>query len=418
MKTAKDWIGQTNVYEVNIRQYTPEGTIRAFRPHLPRLRAMGVDTLWFMPLTPIAALNRKGVLGSPYACSAYTGINPEFGTEADFKALVDEAHHLGFKIIIDWVANHTGWDHVWTMKHPEWYKKDTAGGFLRAAGMDDIIELDFTNASMRKALIAAMRFWVEAFEIDGFRCDLASWVPLAFWLEAKEALDRVKPLFWLAEADALDHPDYMQVFDAAYSWTWMHQTESFYRDKAPFSRILPILHRYREAPGMPAWFTSNHDENTWNGTEYEKYGEAAPMLAVFSVLYPGLPLLYSGQEIPNNKRLAFFEKDELDWDAPLSLSDFYTRLLTLQRSHPALHFGAGHQRVYSSADEQVLCFLRSGGDKEVLTLLNFSAQTIWLDLYDRSASGRYTDLFTEEEVDLTKQRSFRLGPWGYRVLVR
>ena len=191
--SAPAWAHQTNIYEVNIRQYTGQGTFNAFLPHLPRLKDMGVKTLWFMPVTPISEKNRKGELGSYYACSDYTSINPEFGTLADFKNLVKESHLLGFKVIIDWVANHTGWDHRWTREYPDYYKWDhTTNDFKIASGMDDIIELNFENPETVAAMIASMKFWVEECDIDGFRCDLASWVKLDFWEQARPALETMK----------------------------------------------------------------------------------------------------------------------------------------------------------------------------------------------------------------------------------
>jgi alpha-amylase len=263
-----DWAHSTNVYEVNLRQYTEAGTFNAFALELPRLKAMGVQTLWFMPITPIAQLNKKGTMGSTYACSDYTSINPEFGTMDDFKALVKKAHEMGFKVIIDWVANHTGWDHVWTKTHPEYYKKDSTGNFNKASGMDDIIELDYNNPDLRKAMIDAMEFWVNECDIDGYRCDLAFWVQLDFWKEARTALEKVKKLFWLGEFDALEKPEYMQVFDASYTWTWMHQSEEYYKEKIDLDSLRNVLERYDTAGGnnkMKLWFTSNHDENSWNG---------------------------------------------------------------------------------------------------------------------------------------------------------
>ncbi len=346
MSIDKEWMQQTNVYEVNVRQYTPEGTFNAFALHLPRLKNMGVQTLWFMPITPIAQKNIKGTIGSPYACADYASINPEFGTLDDFKNLVAKAQGIGFKIIIDWVANHTGWDHVWTVDHPDWYKKDGAtGDFKRASGMDDIIELDFSNQAMRTAMIDAMRFWVVECGIDGFRCDLAFWVQLDFWVEAKNELEKTKKLFWLAEADSIDHPDYMQVFDASYTWAWMHKTEAFCKQQFSFNDLLHLLHQYLHTPGMKAWFTSNHDENSWNGTEYEKYGYLAKALAVFSCTWPGIPLIYSGQELPNNKRLAFFDKDEIEWSEDVLLHQFYKTLLTFHATQPALQASVPVDRI-------------------------------------------------------------------------
>ena len=392
----KEWIRKTNVYEVNIRQYSQEGTFNAFVKEMPRLKDMGVQTLWFMPVTPIAQRNKKGTLGSYYAAADYTSINPEFGTLDDFKNLVNEAHRLGFKIIIDWVANHTGWDHVWTTEHPEYYERDSTGDFKRAYEMDDIIELDFNNRQMRQAMIDAMKFWVTETGIDGFRCDLAFWVELDFWIEAKNELDKVKELFWLAELDPVEHPDYMQVFDAAYTWLWMHKTREFYQQKHTFSFVEHILHQYQQLPGIKTWFTSNHDENSWNGSEYEKYGDAAPALAVLSCTWPGIPLLYSGQELPNLKRLEFFEKDVIEWTGTYQLHDFYKTLLTLHATHPAL--GADDKtapvhRLRTNADEHVLAFVRRNGAKEIFTVLNFSPYHIQLSIESDGISRSYKDVF-------------------------
>ena len=309
-----EWINTTNVYEVNLRQYTKEGTFNAFAKSLPRVKAMGVETIWFMPITPIAQKNKKGSLGSYYACSDNTSINPEFGNLADFKSLVKEAHAMGMKVIIDWVANHTGWDHVWTKTHPEYFEKDTVtNDFKIASGMDDIIELDYTNPDLRKAMIDAMEYWVRECDIDGYRCDLAFWVELDFWLEARAAVEKVKTIFWLAENDGIDNPQYYQAFDACYTWKWMHETEAFYKKHKDLSKLDSLLHQYdtvaSKSDAMKLWFTTNHDENSWNGTEYEKYGLAAKALAVFSFTWDGIPLIYTGQELPNNKRLQFFEKD-------------------------------------------------------------------------------------------------------------
>ncbi|MDO5615600.1 MAG: alpha-amylase family glycosyl hydrolase, partial [Cruoricaptor ignavus] len=191
MELPSEWKKNTNIYEVNIRQYTEEGTFKAFETHLPRLKEMGVKTLWFMPITPIAQKNKKGTLGSQYAAQDYTSINPEFGTMEDFKHLVNEAHKMGFKVIIDWVANHTGWDHVWTKTNPDFYLKDPkTGDFQIASGMDDIIELDYSNPKMREAMIDAMKFWVKETNIDGFRCDLAAWVEVDFWQQARPEVEK------------------------------------------------------------------------------------------------------------------------------------------------------------------------------------------------------------------------------------
>jgi glycosidase len=412
----------TTIYEVNVRQYTPEGTFNAFLPALPRLRDMGVETLWFMPVTPIAQKLKKGQLGSYYAAADYTSINPEFGTMDDFRHLVKEAQSQGFKVIIDWVANHTGWDHVWTVEHPGYYKIDAStGDFLRASGMDDIIELDYTNPALRKAMIEAMRFWIVETGIDGFRCDLAFWVELPFWIEAKAELEKDKKLFWLGELDPLDHPDYMQVFTAAYSWTWMHRTEEFYKNHLPLSALTEVLDRYRQVPPMQAWFTSNHDENSWNGSEYEKYGEGAKALAVFSCTWPGLPLIYSGQELPNKKRLAFFEKDLIGWNGNYELHGFYKLLLDLHKHHPALHGSeqeAPLHLVRTSTPAHVLAYLRKKEENEVLVFLNLSRNEVHPIIGEDALKGKFENLFDKSVVDFDETKELYLKPWDYLVFVK
>jgi len=417
-----DWIHNTDVYEVNIRQYTSEGTFNAFARELPRLKEMGVSTLWFMPITPIAQKNKKGSLGSPYACSDYTSINPEFGTLEDFKALVKLAHSMGFKVIIDWVANHTGWDHTWTTTHPDYYKQDSStNDFKIASGMDDIIELNYNNPELRKAMIAAMLYWVKECDIDGYRCDLASWVNLDFWLEARTELEKTKTLFWLAESDPIDHPNYYQAFDACYTWAWMHKTEDFYKTDQDLHKINTVMHQYNSIENqldIPLWFTANHDENTWNGTEYEKYGDAAKALAVFSFTRNGIPLIYSGQELPNLKRLKFFDKDVIEWNGKYQLQDFYKTLLTLHKNNPALKTADSAAITYdlwNSTPDNVIAFIRKNGDREVLVLLNLSKQAVHCTIKDDHLTGKFTDVFNKVPADFTIVKNFDIQPWQYLV---
>lgn len=414
----QDWIKHTNIYEVNLRQYTPEGTINAFAAHLPRLSDMGVETLWFMPITPIAQKNKKGSLGSYYACSDYTAVAGEFGTLDDFKALVEKAHSMGFKVIIDWVANHTGWDHRWTVEHPDWYERDEeTGDFKKASGMDDIIELDFKNPALRRAMIDAMAFWIRETNIDGFRSDLAFWVELDFWLEAKPELEKIKPLFWLGELDSMDNPEYMQVYDAAYTWKWMHKAEQFYKGQTSFRDLWQVLHHYQEIPGLKAWFTANHDENSWNGTEYEKYGEMAKALAVFSCTWPGVPLLYSGQEAPNHKRLQFFEKDVIDWGAGCLLHQFYQTLFRLKKENQALATDAAVSVLLTDEEQRVFAFRRWAGEAEVAVILNFSGQERTAYLNGRM-QGRLTELFDGRTADFSANEGVLLPAWGFAVFTR
>ncbi|MER3497790.1 MAG: 1,4-alpha-glucan branching protein [Chitinophagaceae bacterium] len=417
-----EWSHSTNIYEVNLRQYTPEGTINAFAKHLPRLKNMGVKTLWFMPITPIAQKNKKGSLGSYYACADYTAVNPEFGTLEDFKKLVKQTHEMGFKVIIDWVANHTGWDHVWTKQHPEYYKHDSAtNDFKIASGMDDIIELNYKNPQLVKAMIDAMKFWVKECDIDGFRCDLAFWVELPFWKKARKELDAIKPLYWLGELDPLEHPEYMGTFDAGYTWTWMHKAKDFYQHQQSIASLDTVLHKYDSLGDqtMRTWFTSNHDENSWNGTEYEKYGEMAEALAVFSCTWNGIPLIYSGQELPNKKRLKFFEKDPIEWKEKLELEDFYQKLLTLHSTNPALAAGDASistYRIHTADDKHVFCFLRKKGEHKVLVVLNLSKNKLKdLKIENDLVKENFTELFTGAGKNFSADNKISLEAWQYLV---
>ena len=412
------WLANTNIYEVNVRQFTKEGTFNAFVQHLPRLKKMGVEVLWFMPITPIAQEKRKGSLGSQYACMDYTSINPEFGSILDFKNLVKTAYSMGFKVIIDWVANHTGWDHVWTRSHPEYYLKDDAGNFKTASGMDDIIELDYSVPALRKAMIEAMQFWISETNIDGFRCDLAAWVCLDFWQEARLQLEITKPLFWLGEFDELDNPDYGTVFDASYSWAWMHATKEFADGKKNLTDLWSLLKRYNDLgdSGMRAWFTSNHDENSWNGTEYEKYGKLALPLAVFSATWNGVPLMYNGQELPLLKRLQFFDKDMIPWEADCLLNTFYTKLLQLKKSNNALRGSDNNVATHiieTNEPDKVMCYVRVNGNHMVFVIINLSDEHIQLEMKLNNFKGAYFDVLTNQEIKI--ESSVVLDEYGFQV---
>jgi alpha-amylase len=417
--TKATWLHNTNIYEVNLRQYTPEGTINAFLPHLPRLKKMGVHTLWFMPITPIAQKNKKGTLGSYYACASYTNVAPEFGTLTDFKNLVHQAHQMGFKVIIDWVANHTGWDHEWTTTNPDYYEIDTTTHTFKACnGMDDIIELDFNNPNLRQAMIDAMLFWLRECNIDGFRCDLAFWVPLDFWLQARTAIDaQYQNLFWLAECDATSDSAYFAAFDACYSWKWMHESTELINGNKDVPQVVEeILKPLAQICGnqhLPLWFTTNHDENSWVGTEFEKYGNHAKAMAVFSFTWNGLAMLYSGQELPNTKRLQFFDKDVIPWKNEYQYADFYAELLQLKANNKALHAPNAQVQTHilQQPNNRVLAYVRVHPQTQVLVVLNFSNQPQQVQLPTNILTGFYKDVFSNTVVDVTD--NLQLEACGY-----
>ena len=407
-----DWAKDANIYEVNIRQYTPEGTFVAFAKHLPRLKEMGVEILWLMPVSPISCEVRQGTLGSYYACSSYTEINPEYGSLKDFKSLMREAHQLGFKIIIDWVANHTGWDHHWTKEHPDWYMKDAEGNFTEENGWHDVIDLNYGVKEMRLAMIDAMKYWIKECDIDGFRCDMAHLVPLDFWKEARTACEEIKKIFWLAECEVVE---YHAVFDVSYAWAWMHATEKFVKGNASLNDVRNVLHDYSQYPqgAQKLFFTSNHDENSWNGTEYEKYGDAAKAFAVFTSVWNGLPLIYSGQELPNYKRLKFFDKDQIEWNANIALHNFYKTLLTLHKNRAVAE---GETFILPTDNNNLMAFIRKKENDVVLVLLNLSAEEkIHITVEHEWLNGSFQNVFSGLIFSFKQKESFELMGNDYLV---
>lgn len=414
---AVAWSNGTNIYEVNIRQYTKEGTFKSFQDHLPRLKEMGVEILWLMPITPISQEKKKGSLGSYYACSSYVEINPEFGNKDDFRDLVNEAHKLGFRLIIDWVANHTGWQHEWT-KNDGWYIKNAKGDFTEIHGWGDVIDLNYESEEMQTAMIEAMKYWVGEFDIDGFRCDMAHLVRLDFWHKTRNACETIKSLFWLGECD---QDNYSEVFDATYAWRWMHATETFVKDANKWPDIKEALSQYRDLPrqAQKLYFTSNHDENSWNGTEYEKYGmPLAKNLAVFSCLFPGIPLIYSGQELPNYKRLLFFDKDEIDWSSHSKpqLQDFYQTLLAVRKKNKAFELDAQFTEI-QDYDKAYGFFLEKENHK-AMVIFNFStSEKLKINYTNDELPGDYYQLFSGITFRLKKEETFEILPNDFLVYV-
>lgn len=414
------WIATTNIYEVNIRQYSTEGTFNAFAKALPRLKDMGVETLWFMPIHPIGKINRKGTLGSYYSIMDFKGVNPEFGTAADFKNLVQLAHDAGMKVIMDWVANHAAWDNVWTKDHPEYFVRDDAGNFLPPYDWTDVIQIDHTNEAEQLAMIDAMQYWVTEFDIDGFRADLAHLTPLDFWKKARTIIEPIKPdLFWLAESEEIN---YHEVFDASFTWEWMHITENFYKGNVNLNSLYDVLKKYEtDFPDTAyrMYFTSNHDENTWNGTEYEKYGDMAKALAVFSCTCNGIPMIYSGQEMPNHKRLKFFEKDSIDWSGDYLLHDFYKTLLTLKKNNPALRAADAAVTTFhliTKGAKNIMAYLQKNDQDAVLVFLNLSNEKCSFKIKDSIVNGTYTNVFNKAAINLKEGSFIQMQPWDHLVL--
>ena len=387
------WSRSANIYEVNVRQYTPEGTLNAFAAHLPRLHQMGVDILWFMPIHPIGKLKRKGKLGSYYAVSDYKAINPEFGKLKDFKALVQQAHELGMKVIIDWVANHTAWDHEWVKQHPEWYLKNDKGqihSYRYHNGTDvedwtDVVGLDYSQKTLWTAMIQAMQYWVKEADIDGFRCDVAHLLPLKFWQQARAKLEAQKPLFMLAESDDATLHD--EAFDMTYDWALQDVLKKIAKGQADLRDLQTYLaSTANDLPkdGYRMTFTANHDTNSWHNHDAAHFGEAFAAMAVIAATLPGMPLVYGGQESGLNKMLPFFEKDTIDWQN-FKHEKLYAHLLAMKKKHPALHNGASGApvEVFDVENHHVLAFRRQKGINVVSVQVNMSGQNQSFNLHGK-----------------------------------
>jgi glycosidase len=417
-----DWSRNLSIYEVNVRQYSADGDFKGFESHLPRLREMGVGILWFMPIHPIGEEKRKGTLGSYYSVKDYYGVNPEFGTLDEFKALVDRIHGMGMYVIIDWVANHSAWDNPLTIEHPDWFMRDSRGNFFPPVpDWSDVIDLDFNSPELRDYMIAAMRHWVEEVDVDGFRCDVAGMVPIDFWNRAREELEQVKPVFLLAEAE--EPRLHRQAFDMSYGWRVYHLMNAIAKGTKTSADI--DAHLYQEARLYPRsayrmYFTSNHDENSWNGTVFERLGESAEVFAVLASTLEGMPLVYSGQEAGLDHRLEFFEKDLIEWREH-EFGELYSVLQNLKKENRALwngEWGGPLIRVRTSEDNAIFAFVREKGEDKVFAALNLSGEMHTFRLEGTVFVGNYRDLFSGQAVALAKKERLILGPWQYRVLVQ
>jgi glycosidase len=411
------WIMQGNIYEVNIRQYTPEGTLVAFEKSLDRLKEMGVQTLWFMPINPISRLDRKGALGSYYAVSDYTAFNPEYGTIDDWKDLVKKAHGMGFKMIIDWVPNHTGADHPWLKNHPGFYVKDSTGKPAVPFDWTDTRQLDYKNTEMQDSMIASMKYWLVDTDIDGFRCDVAWNVPGSFWTKCTGELKKIKKdLFMLAEGDkSYLHPC---GFDATYPWEMFHMMVNIAKGTRVASALDSVVNKYDTAyppNALELYFTSNHDENSWNKADYATMpGPIHAPFAVFTqTMYHTVPLIYSGQEEPFLDSLSFFYKDTITFKN-YRRAKFYKTLLELRKNNPALASNASFKKVVAGNEKALYAYVREADGKKVLVILNLSPVAQTVKVTDASLHGEPYNVFMGVKEPLT-DKEWQIEPWGYVV---
>ena len=425
--TAQD-MAEGILYEVNIRQFTNEGTFNAFAKELPKVKELGVNILWLMPTYPISTTKSKGPLGSYYAVSDYKGVNPEYGTLEDLKALVDQAHALGMYVIFDWVPGHTGWDHVWIEQHPEYYLKNEAGEIIdpidprtgESFGWTDVADLDYDQPTMRAAMKEAMLYWIKEVDIDGYRVDQAYAVPMDFYEDTFAAMREIKPVFLLGETDA-NHPggmEHLANFNASYDFPGHHLTKDIVhghktvKDYAAHRENFILKH---DPSHLLLNFVSSHDENAWAGTVDELYGDAAHAMMALNYAAPGLPFLYSGVEYDLNKRLLFFEKDSFPRVAGETFQ-LLKQLGELKRTHPALNAGAEAGKftpIATSLEDKVLAFERSKAGDTIVFIANMSKDHIG---FTSPYNGEFKRFFDEKPKRLSFSYEYRMKPWEFWIL--
>ncbi len=417
--TFPEWARNQVIYEVNLRQYSPGGTLSEFRQHLPRLKELGAGILWFMPLQPVGIKNRKGSLGSYYSIRNYCELDTAYGTMDEFIALVNEIHSMGMYVILDWVANHTAWDHHWVEEFPAFYRRNELGEVHPPfPEWEDVIGLDYTNRDLRNEMIESMKFWLKTADIDGFRCDMAMLVPTDFWNGARYELETVKPVFMLAEAEQRDLTE--EAFDVLYNWNLMHVWDDIAKGKYTADEI-----RWRvpsEITDFPEGadnmlFISNHDENSWNGSEIERLNFGLEAFAVLIFTLPGMPLIYSGMEAGNYRRLEFFDKDCIEWKQD-KMAALYTKLAHLRMHNPALWSlqpKTDFQILTTDREDKILFFKRESSGNKVLVVVNLSEEHLDFQLTGLGFQGNYTDVIHEIAVILGDTPCLSLEPWGYKV---
>ena len=422
------WAYDATIYELNTRQLTEEGTFAAAEALLPEIKESGVDIIWIMPIQPIGELTRKGTLGSYYSIIDYCAFNPEFGTRADFEKFLATAHKLGMKVILDWVANHTAPDSEWT-KNDGWHYRDSLGNLMVQYDWTDISKLNYDNQDMRAAMKQAMHWWMDTIGIDGFRCDVAGEVPTDFWNDAMAEIRAKHPdMFTLAEDEAKAQELTETAFDMYYGWELHHLMNEVAQGKKTvedlwgyFAKVDTTIRH--EAIRMN--FTSNHDENSWNGTEFEHMGDATDLFAAFTYVAPGMPMIYTGQMSGNHHRLEFFEKDLIDRVENAPQKALYKGLNTLRAKNFALwsnEIGAPMVRLAADNDKVFACVRQAVCPKNnkantVLAIMNMSAepQTVTLDL--TNLEGKYNCL-CGKKMTVEATQTFELTPWKYIILAK
>ncbi len=418
-----DWARGSTIYEINVRQYSESGKFTAVTADLPRLKALGVDILWLMPIHPIGELNRKGPLGSYYAVKDYKGVNPEFGTEQDLRDLINAAHAQGMRVILDWVPNHVSPDNPLTKTHPHFFWRDDKGNLTPPHGFDwtDVVQFDFDAPGLLDYQADVLLYWVKDFGIDGFRCDVAWGLPTPFWNEVTKRVRAAKPdAFFLAEAELPQQQ--IAAFNLSYGFDLHHAMNAVAQGKKTASGLDEAYAKIRATfprGGALMVFTSSHDENSWAGTEFDRMGAGYAPFAVLTFLLDGVPMIYNGQEVGLDRRLEFFTRDPIVWPKETHpTTKLYQAMTKLRRENVALHTGSAMRRLDTTDNATFYVVERAAGDKKVVGIFNLTAKDAKADLYDAALTGKWTDAFTGETVELSGLVPLDMKGWRYRVLVR
>ena len=422
-----EWSYSAVLYELNVRQFTPEGTFNAAIERLPFLRSIGIDAIWLMPIYPIGEEGRKGTLGSYYSIKDYTAVNSEFGTSDDFRAFVSAAHAMGIRVLLDWVANHTARDARWISEKPaDWYERDENGEAKVPWDWTDTAKLNYANHDVWRGQIDAMRYWVEEFGVDGFRCDMAMLVPIEFWQEVSAELHSIKEdIFMLAEAEEDNLFD--MAFNMSYQWNVHHIMVDIAKGARRVWDLRNAIHaeraRYpREAMRMS--FTSNHDENSWSGSEQSRFGRALEVMTAMTFLMPStMPLIYTGQEVGYDHSFEFFERDAIPQEryTETHATKLYRCLCALKHRERALAAGerGGEMiEIENNAKDCMMTFVREVEGSRVVAIVNLSPYTIHADFRTGIYAGTYKNAISGERVELSDHVERDIEPWSYQILVK
>lgn len=431
-----DWVKDAVVYQVNVRQFSKEGTFNAVAEQIDRIAALGVDIIWFMPIYPLCDTNKKSheeaeteCLGSHYAVYDFFSVNPRYGTPEDFRKMVKKIHDSGMKVILDFVPNHTGWDSRWMLRHPDWFKKDAEGNILSPVkeengeswGWDDVAQLDYSVKRLRENVIQAHEFWMNEFDVDGFREDVAGEVPTSFWQELRTRLEKIRPVYMLSEDEVKGNEHFKVCFNTNYAWEGSIVMKKIVKGEKPASALYEWTEEVKKRFGTRGWqlnYTQNHDENTWNGTEKELFGDGADCYTALTFAIEGMGLIYNGQEANLDKRLWFFNKDEIDW-SDLSRTAFFKTLIDLKHKNKALwngQYGGELKKLKTDADDKVYAFYRQKDGNQFVGIFNLSNKKVDCVLRGGDAEGSYKNAFTNKQQAISNITALTLQPFEYHLL--